>query len=69
MRYIFTNARPQPVTVEFTQSGLNGYSNDTRVPFESIAAEPGETWDMRKWMVTVPANGRAELAVQFDTLN
>ncbi|MGB3846439.1 MAG: DUF4139 domain-containing protein [Sphingopyxis sp.] len=69
MRYIFTNARPQPVTVEFTQSGLNGYSNDTRVPFESIAAEPGETWDMRKWMVTVPANGRAELTVQFDTLN
>jgi hypothetical protein len=69
MRYIFTNARPQAVTVEFTQGGLNTYSNDTRVPFESVVAEKDEHWEKRKWLVTVPANGRTELTVQFDTLN
>lgn len=69
MKYIFTNARPQPVTIEFTQNGLNTYNNDTRVSAESITAEPSLLWEQRKWMVTVPANGRTELTVQFDTLN
>ncbi|MBJ7440758.1 MAG: DUF4139 domain-containing protein [Sphingopyxis sp.] len=69
MRYIFTNARPQAVTVEFTQSGLNTYNNDTRVPFESITAKADQKWEQRSWMVTVPANGRTELTVQYDTLN
>jgi hypothetical protein len=70
MRYIFTNARPQPVTVEFTQAGLNSWSNDTRVPFESFAAEKGDqAWESRKWLVTIPANGRTELTVKYDTLN
>ena len=69
MRYIFTNARSQPVTVEFTQNGLNSYANDTRVPFESIAAEKDQMLESRKWLVTVPANGRTELTVQYDSLN
>lgn len=69
MRYIFTNARPQAVTVEFTQNGLDSYSNDTRVSAESIRAEPDPGWNERKWMVTIPANGRTELTVQYDTLN
>lgn len=69
MRYIFTNARPTPVTVEFSQHGLNSYNNDTRVPFESLPAEKEQAYDSRKWLVTVPANGRAELTVQYDTLN
>jgi hypothetical protein len=70
MRYIFTNARPAPVTIEFTQNGLSTYSNDTRVPFESQPAEKDNlNWESRKWLVTVPANGRAELTVQYDTLN
>ncbi len=69
MRYIFTNARPTPVTVEFSQHGLNSYNNDTRVPFESLPAEKEQVYDSRKWLVTVPANGRAELTVQYDTLN
>ncbi|HMO76365.1 MAG TPA: DUF4139 domain-containing protein [Sphingopyxis sp.] len=71
MRYIFTNARSQPVTVEFTQAGLDGYTNDTRVPSESIAADADSTGlgYSRTWQVTVPANGRIELTVQFDTLN
>ena len=70
MRYIFTNAGPAPVTIEFTQNGLSTYSNDTRVPFESQPAEKDNlNWESRKWLVTVPANGRAELTVQYDTLN
>jgi len=69
MRYIFTNARPQAVTVEFTQNGLDTYSNDTRVSAESIKAESDSGWNERKWMVTIPANGRTELTVQYDTLN
>ncbi|WP_077147456.1 DUF4139 domain-containing protein [Sphingopyxis sp. KK2] len=69
MRYIFTNARPTPVTVEFSQHGLNSYNNDTRVPFESLPAEKEQAYDSRKWLVTVPANGRTELTVQYDTLN
>ena len=69
MRYIFTNARAQPVTIEFTQNGLNTYNNDTRVPFESVVAEPTASGEQRKWLVTVPANGRTELTVQYDTLN
>lgn len=69
MRYIFTNARPQPVVVEFTQSGLSSWNNDTRVPSESIKADPGLGLDSRTWQVNVPANGRTELLVQFDTMN
>ena len=69
MRYIFTNARSTPVTVEFAQHGLNSYNNDTRVPFESIAAEKEQAYDSRQWQVTVPANGRIEMTVQYDTLN
>ena len=70
MRYIFTNARPTPVTIDFTQNGLNTYNNDTRVPFESLPADKDNLyWESRKWLVTVPANGRTELTVQYDTLN
>lgn len=70
MRYIFTNARPTPVTIDFTQNGLNTWNNDTRVPFESLPADKDNLyWESRKWQVTVPANGRTELTVQYDTLN
>lgn len=69
MRYIFTNARSVPVTIDFMQHGLNSYANDTRVPFESLPADKDQQYDSRKWLVTVPANGRTELTVQFDTLN
>jgi hypothetical protein len=36
MSYKITNARPQPVTVEIVQSGLDNWWHDTRVPSESI---------------------------------
>ncbi|WP_448659794.1 DUF4139 domain-containing protein [Sphingomonas sp. CJ99] len=66
MRYVVTNARPAPVTVEVVQSGLGGYYADTRVPNESIKGEQ-RSLDERAWMVPVPANGETVLTVTFDT--
>lgn len=67
MRYVLTNARPEPVTVDLVQAGLlDGYWQDTRVSSESRPGEqraPGE----RVWRVAVPANGEATLTAAFDT--
>ena len=68
MRYIVTNARPVPVTVDVVQEGLGQWWwwRDLRVQDESI---PGvqETYDKRRWEVPVPANGRVELTATFLT--
>ena len=67
MSYTVTNARPEPVTVEIEQAGLDrGGWEDTRVSHESI---PGEqrSLDERVWQVTVPANGQTVLTADFDT--
>ncbi len=66
MRYALTNARPEPVTVDVVQAGLDTYFHDTRVPTESV---PGtqRSLDERVWHVTVPANGESMLTVAFDT--
>lgn len=66
MRYALTNARPEPVTVEVVQGGLENYWLDTRVSSES---QPGDqlSRDQRVWKVTVPANGTATLTAVFDT--
>lgn len=66
MSYKVTNARPQPVTVEIVQSGLDGWWHDTRVPSESIKGSQRNA-DERSWQVAVPANGATTLTVQFDT--
>lgn len=66
MTYKVTNARPQPVTVDVVQAGLDNWWHDARVPSESL---PGKqrSLDERVWQVPVPANGEAVLTVQFDT--
>jgi len=66
MRYRLTNARPDAVTVDVVQAGLDNWWHDTRVPSESL---PGEqrSIDERVWHVPVPANGEAMLTVSFDT--
>ncbi len=66
MSYRITNARPEAVTVDVTQAGLDSYYHDTRVPVESL---PGEqvSLDARVWHVPVPANGETVLTVSFDT--
>ena len=66
MRYLVTNARPQAVTVEIDQTGLQGWSEATRVTGESQkGAQDGA--DTRRWTVEVPARGKAELSVTYLT--
>ena len=68
LRYIVTNARPVPVTVDVIQDGLSNWWwwRDVRVPQESI---PGiqDNADQRRWEVPVSANGKTELTVTFLT--
>jgi hypothetical protein len=66
MRYTLTNARPQAVTVDLIQSGLDSYWNDTRIASESLKSERRSS-DEALWRVPVPANGTATLTVTFDT--
>lgn len=68
MRYIVTNARAQPVTVDVVQGGLNSWWwwRDLRVPEESIKGVQ-DSADERRWEVPVPANGKTELTVTFLT--
>jgi hypothetical protein len=68
MKYIVTNAKPTPVTVDVVQGGLNQYwwANDTRVPEESIKGEQVDA-DTRTYAVAVPANGKVELTVTYLT--
>ncbi len=67
MSYTVTNARPDPVTVEVVQGGLDdGWWHDTRIGSESIKGEQ-RSLDQRVWKVTVPGNGTTVLTVDFDT--
>jgi hypothetical protein len=63
MRYEFTNARPEAVTVDLAQDGLWG---DVRVTDQTITGERISA-DRMEWKVPVPANGKASLTVVFDT--
>ena len=68
MRYTLTNAKPEPVEVELIQSGLDRgwWSRDFRVASEDV---PGVQLnaDRRKYVVTVPANGKREVRVTYAT--
>ncbi len=64
MRYMLTNARAVPVTVELVQAGLDW--TDTRITAESrksVRRDAGATI----WQVPVPANGEAVVTATFDT--
>lgn len=68
MRYTLTNAKPEPVEVELIQSGLDRgwWSRDFRVASEDL---PGVQLnaDRRKYVITVPANGKREVRVTYAT--
>lgn len=68
MRYIVTNARPEPVTVDVIQGGLGQWWwwRGLRIGDESI---PGvqDRFDERRWEVPVLANGKVELTATFIT--
>jgi hypothetical protein len=66
MNYKFTNARAQPVTVEFAQAGLDSWWDDTRIENESLKSERTNA-DEALWKVAVPANGGASLDAVFIT--
>jgi hypothetical protein len=68
MRYTFTNAKATPVEVELVQAGLDrGYwSNDFRVTSEDVAGVQLNA-DRRRYLVTVPANGKREERVTYET--
>lgn len=63
MRYDFTNAKPEPVTIDLAQNGLWG---DVRVIEQSIEGTRVSA-DRMEWKVPVPANGKASVSVVFDT--
>ena len=66
MRYVLTNARDIPVTVELIQDGLNGFSRGTRMTGESLPGEQRTPWQ-RVWQVRIPANGETEVTATFLT--
>ena len=68
MRYIVTNAKPEPVTVDVVQNGLGQWWwwRGLRVGDETIKGIQ-ENADQRRWEVPVPANGKTELVVTFIT--
>ena len=68
MRYTITNAKPEPVTVELTQDGLNRgwWSLDYRVVAEDVDGEQ-INYDSRLYRVTVPANGERVVRVTYES--
>jgi hypothetical protein len=66
MRYVLTNARPEPVIVDLVQSGLDNYWDDTRIISETSKSERRSA-DEALWHVSVPANGSTTLTAVFDT--
>jgi hypothetical protein len=68
MRYTLTNAKPQAVDVELVQAGLDRgwWGNDFRVVSEDV---PGEQLnaDRRKYVISVPANGKRVVRVTYET--
>lgn len=66
MKFIVSNARPQPVTVALRQTGLQGWREATRITEESITGSQTVS-DVREWQVPVPARGTTELNVTYLT--
>jgi len=68
MRYTLTNAKAAPVDVELVQGGLDRgwWANDLRVTSEDV---PGEqlNLDKRKYVISVPANGKRVVRVTYET--
>ena len=66
MQYVISNARPQPVTIDLVQAGLDHWWHDTRVPSETVAGSQLSA-DERLWHVEVPANSERTLTAVFET--
>lgn len=68
MRYTLTNAKPAPVAVELTQTGLSRgwWADDYRITSEDIAGEQLNA-DRRRFTVQVPAEGERVIRVTYET--
>jgi hypothetical protein len=68
MRYTLTNAKPEAVAVELTQTGLarGWWSDDFRVFAEDIKGEQRNA-DQRRTIVPVPAEGERVIRVTYET--
>ena len=68
MRYTFSNAKASPVDVELTQTGLyrGWWARDYRVVSEDVTGEQVNA-DRRKWVVSVPAEGKRVVRVTYET--
>jgi hypothetical protein len=66
MRYTLTNARPEPVTVDLIQGGLDFLWEDTRIVEESQQSERRSA-DEALWRVPIPANGETVLTATLET--
>jgi hypothetical protein len=66
MSYLVTNARPQPVTLDLTQRGLDWYWAETRILKESRKSERLDA-DGTRWRLDVPANGEVTVTATFET--
>jgi hypothetical protein len=66
MRYTLTNARPEPVTVDLVQAGLDPWWDETRIVSETLKSERRSS-NAVQWQVPVPANGTTTVTAVFDT--
>jgi hypothetical protein len=66
MTYTLTNARPEPVTVNLVQGGIEWGYADTRVVEESLKSERTSASQV-EWKVPVPANGETVVTAVFET--
>lgn len=66
MRYDITNAKPEAITVDLLQNGLDFWLSDTKVLSESLPSKRRNS-DSVVWSVPVPANGKATVTATFDT--
>lgn len=68
MRYTLTNAKPEAVEVELTQTGLNRswWSDDFRITAEDIKGEQLNA-DRRRYVIPIPAEGERVIRVTYET--
>ncbi|MEO8723420.1 MAG: DUF4139 domain-containing protein [Sphingobium sp.] len=66
MRYDITNAKPDAISVDLVQAGLDFYWADTKVLNESLPSKRRNS-DSVLWSVPVPANGKTSVTATFDT--
>ncbi len=66
MRYELTNAKPDAITVDLVQQGLDWFWDDTRIVSESMKSERRDA-NSAQWHVPVPANGSTTVTATFET--